>query len=348
MTDPTPAPPTEILTWLAAARGVVPTPQRMPVPALAPDELLVAVEHVALGAPERATLRDRPGVAPGGAAVGRVVATGAAANDHLGRRVLVGPHHACGECDACRRGRLASCARARRLGDNVDGALASHVVAARRWVCPLDGALAAAAPGPEAVLLARDAPLAYALATRAGLTAGDVSIWLGDGPVAALGRAVARALGSLVATPAPPAAVDDPEAWIAAVRTALAGEAHALPPPAIWRVFDTTGAPVQRRALAALARAGATLGLLEGRSAGLAHDDLTPMGAALAAGLAHELVLFGVAVAHPDLVPEVAALAARGQLQLADRVHVFPVAALADAIATAAAPADERLVVVAI
>jgi hypothetical protein len=98
--------------------------------------------------------------------------------------------------------------------------------------------------------------------------------------------------------------------------------------------------------VAALARAGATLGLLEGRSAGLAHDDLTPLGAALAGGLAHELVLFGVAVAHPDLVPEIAALAARGQLSLAERVRVFPVAQLADAISAASAGGDDRLVVV--
>jgi threonine dehydrogenase-like Zn-dependent dehydrogenase len=337
----------EIVTWLAAARGAAPTRQVMPVPSLGPDELLVAVEHVALGAPERATLRERAGVAPGGAAVGRVVATGTAATDHMGRRVLVGPHHACGECDSCRRGRLASCLRARRLGDNVDGALASHVVALRRWVCPLDGALASAAPGPEAVLLARDAPLAYALATRAGLGAGDVSIWLGDGPIAALGRTIARALGSFVAQPTA-GNEDDPEAWIAAVRAELAGEAAALPPPAIWRVFDTVGTPASRRAVAAFARAGATIGLLEGRSAGLTHDDLTALGAALAAGLAHELQLFGVAVAHPDLVPEVAALAARGQLALADRVQVFPVAALADAISAATAGRDDRLVVVAI
>jgi threonine dehydrogenase-like Zn-dependent dehydrogenase len=339
-------PAIEITTYLAAARGATPAPKRLPAAALGPDDLLVAVEHVALGAPELATLRDRPGVAPGGAAVGHVVATGTAAGDHLGRRVLVGPHHACGECDACRRGKLASCTRARRLGDNVDGALASHVVAARRWVCPLDGALANAAPGPEAVLLARDAPLAYALATRAGLGAGDVSLWLGDGPVAALGRAIARSLGSLVATPATPSPDDHTAAWIEAIRAALAGEAHALPPPAIWRVFDTTGAAANRRAVAALARAGATLGLLEGRSAGLAHDDLTSLGAALAGGLAHELVLFGVAVAHPDLMPEIAALAARGQLVLAERVHVFPVARLADAIAAASAAGDERLVVV--
>ena len=104
MTSALSAAPSEIITYLAAARGTLPAPRRLPVPALGPDDLLVAVEHVALGAPELATLRDRPGVAPGGAAVGHVVATGAAAGDHLGRRVLVGPHHACGECDECRAG----------------------------------------------------------------------------------------------------------------------------------------------------------------------------------------------------------------------------------------------------
>ena len=343
MTDSTaPLPPSEITIWCAAAPGDAPGPVKRPVPALGPDELLVAVEHVALAAPELATLRDRPGRAPGGAAVGRVVATGSAATDHLGRRVLVGPHHACAECDACRRGRLASCARARRLGDNVDGALATHVVAARRWVCPLDGALATAAPGPEAVLLARDAPLAYALATRAGLTAGDVSIWLGDGPVAALGRAVARALGSLVATPAPP---EDPDGWVGAVRAALAGEAAALPPSALWRVFDTAGTPASRRAAAAFARHGATLGLLAGSAAGVAHDDLGALGGALDAGLDREAVLFGVALAHPDLVPEIAALATRGQLPLGESVQVFPVAALAEALRAAAAPSPLAIVV---
>jgi 6-hydroxycyclohex-1-ene-1-carbonyl-CoA dehydrogenase len=340
LTDATPDAPSTIRCFVAPTPGQPPAPEERPAPPLGADDLLVAVEACVLDAPERATLATRAHRAPGGAAVGRVVAAGVAAGDHLGRRVLVGPLHPCGECDACRRGRLAACAAARRLGEDTDGALASHVVARRRWVCPLDGPLAAAAPGPEAALLAREAPLAYALVARAGVAPGDVVVWLGAGVTAALGARLAAIAGCLVAhLPAAPGG--DPVDAARAVLAAGAAQAAAVAPPAAWRVLVAGTDPAALATALALAAHGATVGVAAAALAAAAPD-----AAALTRALAREAVLFGLEAPHPDLVPEVAALAARGELVLAPHALARPIGALADALVVAAAPPPGQAVVV--
>lgn len=259
----------------------------MDAPPLRPDEALVAVEGAVLGGPEVRAVALSTGLSPGGAAVGIVVASGDAAADLLGRRVLVPPTGACGECDVCRRGRLAACPTGKTLGRDVHGTLASHVVGRRRWLLPLDGPLAALTLGPEAAALAREAALAYALFARAGVGPGDVTVWLGDGPIARLGAGLARARGHGVA-------VDEP----------------AEP---VFKVFETSGsAKGRRRALALAARGGMGV-LLAGSAVGVPDDEPLPLGAALEG----EITLLSVAMAHPDLLPEVAALAARGELDVA-------------------------------
>src|SRR5262249_34968058 len=118
--------------WAAPAPGAPPRWLGAPDPELGPDDLLVAVEAAVVGPPEALALDLAPGRTPGGAAVGRVAAAGAAAAHRVGERVVVGPARPCFECDVCRRGHPAVCPARLRLGLDVDGALASHVVARAR------------------------------------------------------------------------------------------------------------------------------------------------------------------------------------------------------------------------
>jgi propanol-preferring alcohol dehydrogenase len=104
-------------------------------PAPAPGELLVEVStcgvcrtdlHVAEGdLPVH-----RPGVTPGHEAVGRVVATGAAAEGFVaGDRVgIAWLRHTCGRCRQCRRGRENLCPNSAYTGWDADGGYAEYAV----------------------------------------------------------------------------------------------------------------------------------------------------------------------------------------------------------------------------
>lgn len=246
----------------------------------------VAVEAAACAEPELAALEGGAGLPPGGAAVGRVVEAGEGGAHLVSRRVLVGPHHGCAECDVCRRARPHACAAGALLGATAPGALGGEVVARARWLVPLDGGLVI--EGPLAALVPREAADAYALLARAGAGAGDRVAITGRGPVARLARALARRRGIRTDDDGPRAAVlvasDDPG--------------------------DLAGAP-DATLVVALARRDLATGLAPARVA-----------AVLAAGGA----LVGVPAAHPDLYPEVAALAVKGDLDLADAASVVELA----------------------
>jgi hypothetical protein len=246
----------------------------------------VAVEAAACAEPELAALERGLDVPPGGAAVGRVVEAAEGGAHLVSRRVLVGPHHGCGECDVCRRARPHACAAGAVLGVTMSGALGGEVTARARWVTPLERGLVI--EGPLAALLPREAADAYALLARAGVGAGDRVAITGRGPVARLAGALARRRGIRTDDDGPPAAVlvasDDPD--------------------------DLAGAP-DAAVVVALARRDLAPGLAPARVAAL-----------LAAGSA----LVGMPAAHPDLYPEVAALAVKGELDLADAASVVELA----------------------
>jgi threonine dehydrogenase-like Zn-dependent dehydrogenase len=246
---------------------------------LGPGWVRIAVEAAACAEPELAAL-DAANPAPGGAAVGRVVEAGEGAAHLVARRVLVGPHQGCGECDVCRRARPHACAASAALGAAAAGALSGEVVARARWALPLDGGLEL--DGPSAALVPREAADAYALIARAGLGAGDRVAVIGRGPVARFARAIARRRGAREGGDGAPTAIlvasDDPR------------DLAAVPDGA---------APL----VAVLARVDLAAGIAPARVAAL-----------LAAGGA----LVGVPAAHPDLYPEVAALAVKGEIDLAD------------------------------
>ena len=247
--------------------------------------------------------------AQGTAALGRVIGAGARATTLVGKDVLVGPIDPCGECEVCRRGGAPVCPSARRRNG-----VGAQVVAASRWVVPLEAGLDL--PRPAAAAVAGDVALAYTLYARTGVGPREPVVVTGASPVTRflLDVLVAKGIAPVVvADPAHPAHA----AWSA--HLAGKGLAHAAPADAReratevfaaqglgarpWRVIATTAATVPLAAALAGPRATLTV--------------LAPI-AGLPGELAdREVTVIAVAGAHPDLVVEVAAMCAKGELDLA-------------------------------
>ena len=323
-------------------------PCEIPEPALADDQVRIAVEGSVLGSPER---HPTPGITPGGAAVGTVTATGQGATDLLGRRVVIGPDLACGECDVCRRAGTMVCPRGATLGRTVDGTLASSVIAKARWVCELEGALAI--PGPAAALVGREAAWAYALFVRASVAPGEPVIIFGHDVVARFLIQIAAAKGICPLVSVLDHRADTWPAWIRehggvavvcdatnagqALREAAAAGGHGERP---WHVFETSAAAESRRLALAVSGPQARITLLARRALGTPSSDEGLSTLHMETVLDADASILGVAGAHPDLLPEVAALVVRGELDIASAARVIPPEALAEAMDQRHGPED--------
>jgi L-iditol 2-dehydrogenase len=321
-----------IRAWCPSEHGWPLVASALPAPALEDDSILVAVEASVIGPPER---HPRPGIAPGGAAVGMVIEAGASALELRGKRVVVGPDMACGECDTCRRAAVAACPHRAVLGRTVHGTLASAVVARARWACVLDGGLQI--DGPAAALIGREAAWAYTMFVRAGVGPGETVIIAGHDVVARFLVEIAVAQG---ARPVVLVTQDRPawSAWIharggmaARTEAARAGEALASARATAgqserpWCIFATDAEPAQRSLALAVMTPGSRVVFLARPALGLG-----PAGPPLDidAVVDADGTLLGVAGAHPDLLPEVAALAVRGELDLPGAAELLPSEAL--------------------
>jgi threonine dehydrogenase-like Zn-dependent dehydrogenase len=298
---------------------------------LAGDQIRVQVEAAVCAEPELASLGSPvEGVAPGGAAVGRVADAGEDAAHMRGCRVLVGPFDPCGECERCRRGLPFACGEARALGRSAPGALAGEVVVRARWATALAGGLEV--DGPLAALLAREAADAYTLYARCGLAAGEPAVVLGRGPVARLAAQIAAARGARVVA----ASAGEPDAT-ERVTAHLAEHAGGGRPIKIIAAAGGAAIDDELGFALRLARPGTLVAALARSPAATPEARLAARidGAEIAALLAGGGALVGVPGAHPDLLPEVAALAVKGEIDLSAAAEVQH--AIIDPIALAAA-----------
>ena len=297
-----------------------------------PGEVLVGVAGSALGA------------APGAEVAGQVLATGEAAAEWLGRRVVVPRLLPCGECDRCRRGRTASCRAPATRGpvQSLETVPARFLLSVEPPLWPEGGALWALA------LLADAASSPYAALCRAQVGPSDVVAVVGGGPRGRLAGALAIAKGAAaVVVDADPArarearrtpgleALDPGSALEPSgggaldellSRIAALPRETTLSTPEL-RIVETSGTAAGRRLAIGLgARAGATVVLL-----GDGGDDAVevPVGELCQ----REGQLLGSGPCHPDLLPELCALVVRGQLRLEDHCVAVPFTRLAEAIA---------------
>ena len=131
---------------------------------------------------------------------GRVVATGAGAQEWIDHAVIVPAVLPCGECDLCRRGLATICRTQKMPGNDIHGGFASHIVVPARGLCPVDEPrLATAGLTLAQVSIVADAlTTPYQAVRRAGVSTGDLAIVIGVGGVGGYCVQVARAFGAEV------------------------------------------------------------------------------------------------------------------------------------------------------
>ena len=253
---------------------------------------------------------------PSGACVGIVDDASEGAAVLLGKRVLVGPIDACGQCEVCRRGGAPVCPFATRRPLPVP----ARIRVSSRWTVTLGDGLEL--PVPAAAAVAGDVTTAYTLYARTGLSAREPVVVLGTNAISRFLVEILRAKGI---TPtvlvdgdhaawrdwllAKGAAVvsGDPSTLHATVTAAISAQGQGARP---WRLIVTDARELPRAASLAGPRATLTV---------LTTGDTPPVPGDL---LAREVTIIGVAGPHPDLVVEAAALCVKGEIDLAGGVTV--------------------------
>jgi 6-hydroxycyclohex-1-ene-1-carbonyl-CoA dehydrogenase len=176
----------------------------LPPTDLAPAEVLVQVAgcgvcHTDIGfAREGVPTRHPLPLILGHEIAGRVTQAGAAAQEWLGRSVIVPAVIPCGECPACRAGRPTICRRQFMPGNDGHGGFATHVRVPARGLCavpeelPVGGELEALSVVADAVTTPFEAM------RRSGIGADDVAVIVGAGGIGGFAVQIAVALGAAV------------------------------------------------------------------------------------------------------------------------------------------------------
>ena len=131
---------------------------------------------------------------------GRVIATGAGAEDWAGKAVIIAAVIPCGECDLCQRGHGTICRAQKMPGNDIQGGFASHITVPARGLCAVDE-LRLKASGmalADLSVMADAVTTPYQAAMQAGLPAGSLAIVIGVGGVGGYAVQVASAIGATV------------------------------------------------------------------------------------------------------------------------------------------------------
>lgn len=131
---------------------------------------------------------------------GRVVATGAEAEEFMGAAVVVPAVIPCGRCDLCKRGKGNICRQQCMPGNDIQGGFGTHVTVPSYGLCVVDEADLARA-GMELAdvsVLADAVTTPYQAALLAGIEPGDLAVVVGVGGVGGYAVQVASAMGATV------------------------------------------------------------------------------------------------------------------------------------------------------
>jgi NADPH:quinone reductase-like Zn-dependent oxidoreductase len=177
----------------------------LPVPAPAPDEVLIRVHTVAANRQDTFTMAGRAqarhpvplphvlGIDPAGV----VVAMGAAVREPVvGTRVVVKPAIACGTCPTCLAGEDDACPSAVNVGVHRAGGMAEYVAVPATNAFPIPDGIGF----PAATAIAHSFPVALQmLRERAGLRRGESVLVTGaGGAIGAASVQLAKAIGATV------------------------------------------------------------------------------------------------------------------------------------------------------
>jgi hypothetical protein len=244
------------------------------------------------------------------------------------RRVFVPGWLPCGECGRCRRALVSACESGRALLPEPLPRTQTTVDLPDRFVTPIDTPPEAARLADAIAARAGVAATLVDATASAGLTPGDIAIWIGGDFFAEAGAAFAAARGcnaywmpgddadrpaapGVTVLPAKAAVVD----WLAALASA---DAAGPPGRRARRIFLTESAPALLTAAGVLADPGATIAWLADARARITDISLPARARLLALG--------GY---HPDFVVEGLAALRRGELPLVRLEAALEVLALA-------------------
>jgi D-arabinose 1-dehydrogenase-like Zn-dependent alcohol dehydrogenase len=254
--------------------------------------------------------------ATSGSAVGRVDEASEGAAVLLGKRVLVGPFDACGQCEVCRRGGAPVCP----LG-KARGAIGSRLRAATRWLVTLGDGLDL--PVPAAAAVAGDVTTAYTLYARTGLSPREPVVIVGTTAVTRFLVEILRAKAITPVVVVEPSAPPEWRDWLLAKGAAAVSGAEPSLASAITATIAAQGQGAKPLRLIATDPAALSIAVsLAGPRSTLTVLATVSDAALPARLLAHELTIVGVAGPHPDLVVEAAAMCVRGEIDLASGVVV--------------------------
>lgn len=131
---------------------------------------------------------------------GHVIASGAGAEDWMGKAVIVPAVMPCGECDVCARGKPNICPNQKMPGNDIQGGFATHIVVPAHGLCEVDEArlekVGLELPDVSVVADAMTTP--YQAALQAGVGKGDLAIVIGAGGVGGYAVQINNALGAKV------------------------------------------------------------------------------------------------------------------------------------------------------
>lgn len=264
---------------------------------------------------------------------GTVVEAGPGAEAWVGRSVVVPAVIPCGSCPACRAGRGAICPRQVFPGNDVHGGFGSHVRVPARGLCPVPE-LPAGLDLAALSVIADAVSTPYQALRRAGVSEGDLAVFVGAGGIGGFGVQAAAAMGAaVIAIDVNPArlealspygvalAIDASALDFKGIRGALRGfqEERGIPS---WRtkIFETSGtAPGQTTAFGLVAHGGylSVVGFtprsIEIRLSNLMAFDATVQGN------------WGCA---PELYPEIVDLALSGRIALEPFLERRPLASI--------------------
>ncbi len=267
---------------------------------------------------------------------GIVEAAGDDSQNWLGKAVIVPAVMPCGECELCRKGRGTICRKQSMPGNHIDGGFASHIVVQDRYLCHVDIDSPGKQFGDSGVSLTELSVIADAVTTpyqaikNAGLSAGDVAIFIGVGGIGGFGVQIAKALGATVI------AIDiderklttlrkfgadvtfnatefDPKSMRKAVREYVAANSLS---PFEWKIFETSGTKPGQETAFALLTFGATLSVV-----GFTMQTLELR---LSNLMAFDAKAIGNWGCLPQYYPDVLELVRTGKVQLGPFVQTFP------------------------
>jgi 6-hydroxycyclohex-1-ene-1-carbonyl-CoA dehydrogenase len=323
--------------WVMTGKGEPCVKQSLACPSPPAGEALIEVagcgvchtdiSFLHLGVPTRA----QPPLALGHEISGTVLEVGPGVDAALvGKPVVVPAVLPCGECALCRSGHRRICRNQVMPGNDRHGGFASLVTVPARYLCPVGDDVLAKHELWELSVVADAITTPFQAVRSSGLAAGELAICIGAGGIGIHGVQVAAAVGAkVIALDIDPRKLELAQAHGAhavidvsgldgkAIKTKVKDEAKRIgAPPALWRIFETSGTRAGQETAFSLLGFGAHLAVV-----GFTMDRLEVR---LSNLMAFDARMVGNWGCDPVLYPEVLTWIGSGRIQVSPLVQKFP------------------------